>query len=105
MKTKTKPKKDKYDKAIAYLKKHPRAIKHAWTNTDRHKAGCLFGFTGDWTTGCLTQVKYNKYDAPTPALTQAIRADDRIPRVADITVKSLPVFAEWQRKLDAMGVR
>ena len=37
----------------------------------------------------------------TPELTKAIRKDPRIPKLPkNITVADLPVFAEWQRRLD-----
>jgi len=50
--------------------------------------------------GCLTQIKWEEYDGPTPELTAAIRADERIPRSEDLSLEDLPVFAEWHRKFD-----
>ena len=53
--------------------------------------------------GCLTQVKHgiaNK--AVSSELTDAIRADDRIPHDIDIDVDDLDWAIEWQRKMDKM---
>ncbi len=74
---------------------NPMAIAESWSNAE-----LLFSFCG---TGCLTIIKGNKdYEAYTHELTKAIHADDRIPKnFADIMVEDLPVFAEWQRKIDA----
>lgn len=112
---------DKYDRAIAYLTEHPEQIRDAWSGAYEHPGGSLFRFAGpsayldcpDWTKqicGCLTQISKtadwlpddpNKYVAWTPELTEAIAADERIPkRPEHIRVEHLPVFAEWQRKLD-----
>lgn len=104
---------DKYDRAIAYLTQHPHEIVKAWGEPFHHPAGCLFGYVMQANTresfelarrspcGCLTQVKSGYRCAQTYALTKAIRADTRIPKWPQwITVDDLPVFAEWQRKLD-----
>lgn len=100
---------DKYDKAVQYLTEHPGEIEEAWNYPEEHVAGCLFRYTGVSSEGtdcygCLTQVKSGDlgWPAPTEALTQAIRNDPRIPtQVLSITVESLSVFAEWNRRLDA----
>jgi hypothetical protein len=98
--------KDQYDKAVAYLTKHPDKIIYAWENPDGELGGRLFQFMGTTdgygeSCGCLTQVKSGIRRAKTPALTKAIRADARIPEGPQwITVNDLPVFAEWQRRLD-----
>lgn len=101
---------DKYDKAIALLTKRVGAgevdaIHKAWIAPFENRAGCLFAFTGrdprDRTCGCLTQVSKGMADAATPELTRAIFTDGRIPMYPDeITLADLPVFAEWQRRLD-----
>jgi hypothetical protein len=97
---------DKYDKAVQYLTKHPGEILMAWQRPRVERGGCLFQFAGDTDKygeqcGCLTQVKDRISRAQTPALTKAIRADVRIPKGPQwITAKDLPVFAEWQRRLD-----
>jgi hypothetical protein len=104
---------DQYDHAIDYLMRHPEEILEAWRNCLTHPAGCLFRFAhtamcgSAWqscTHGCLTMIRSNtfyKHDAPTPVLTDAIRADTRIPcSASDIRLHHLPAFAEWQRRLD-----
>lgn len=61
--------------------------------------------------GCLTQIRdggvaYNRhvafrYDGMDFDLTEEIQEDERIPvHPREITLESLPVFAEWQRRLD-----
>lgn len=103
---------DKYDKAIAYLTEHPTRIYDAWIYADSNVAGCLFNFCNPTGAvgleGCLTMIR----DRPVPDsrsvlpvdIHKAIFADKRIPanRVSDIKLKDLPVFAEWQRKLDEL---
>jgi hypothetical protein len=100
---------DKYDDAIAYLTNHSHEIQEAWLSTNSHIAGCLFNFatqTGYYKAGCgcgcLTSIRRTEYNsAATPELTKAIRADERIPkRFTDIKLSDLPVFAEWQRRID-----
>lgn len=110
---------DKYDEAIAYLTKHPDAIQDAWQAGDVHEeAGCLFvavapehqlyghsvPFTSGGDCGCLTTIRCGDSRfalAWTKELTEAIRADERIPKDPDdITVEHLPIFAEWQRRID-----
>lgn len=99
---------DKYDEAIQYLKNHPEEVSTAWGDPTDHPAGCLFNYAGPEYSlvGCLTQVKNGYLQASTPSLTKRIRADKRIPRNSlDITIDILPVFAEWQRKLDKYKFR
>lgn len=103
---------DRYDKAIANLTERVNAgeadaIQDAWGFPGTDPAGCLFESTGrnprdsEDVCGCLTQVRRGDYDGPTPELTALIRADARIPCGSkQITLADLPVFAEWQRKLD-----
>jgi hypothetical protein len=119
MTTKAKPKAkklDKYDRAIAYLKKHPDEMYDAWrtslTNVKEHPAHCLFqhvtptGRSGvvydHCMAGCLTQIRRRGiFVAATPALTEEIRNDERLPEShRDITIRMLPRFAWWQRRLD-----
>lgn len=107
---------DRYDEAIAYLTNAVhlsgwRAICVAWANPEA-AGGCLFAIAGPdpldlvgeydgCVYGCLTTVRQGTHVAPTPELTEAIRADVRIPQDAhEITLEHLPVFAEWQRRLD-----
>lgn len=98
--------KDKYDEAMAYLFEHPEEIRDAWADPYDHVAGCLFQYATRGKPGifegfgCLTMVR-GVCRAATQELTAAIRADERIPRsVEDATADTLPVFAEWQRRLD-----
>lgn len=100
--------KDKYDLAIDYLTEHPDEIYDSWNdgivtyNNPHPVSSCLFGSTGAlYACGCLTQVKSGRFPANNDELTRAIRADERIPEDAHyITINNLPVFAEWQRRLD-----
>ncbi len=95
---------DKYDEAVAYLTKHPRKIFDAWDLPDETPHGCLFmPVRGDYSfcCGCLTEVASGLRRACTNELTEAIRADVRIPtNPREITPDDLPVFAEWQRRID-----
>ena len=100
---------DKYDGAIDRLTENPNTIWETWNSPHSFFAGCLFmyaskdGYPHD-DIGCLTTIRRNDGFgrlACTPELTEAIRADERIPKNArDIKVEDLPVFAEWQRRLD-----
>ena len=59
--------------------------------------------TRDYPCGCLTQVsdRASGYIAATAALTDAIRADEAVPsKPTELTLADLPVFADWQRRLD-----
>lgn len=99
---------DKYDEAIAYFTDYPDDIFHAYCCPPNHPHGCLFAFVtptgkfedGDRGGGCLVQIVHYNQSACTLELTEAIRADDRIPDDYNITVADLPVFAEWQRHID-----
>lgn len=102
--------KDKYDLAVEYLTEHPEEIYDVWVNPWKHPYGCLFlGVTpsghldvnpeGDFC-GCLLMVKSGD-PAWTRELTEAIRADESIPKTGNnITVSHLPIFAQWQRRID-----
>lgn len=51
--------------------------------------------------GCLTQVASGSHLAENQFLTDLILKDKRLPfKTDEITVHNLPVFAEWQRKMD-----
>jgi len=102
---------DKYSKAIRYLRAHPDEIFHAWMSPLKHHAGCLFYFaskSGDYVhdIGCLTMLskKYNKNlkVENSPELTEAIREDKSIQDLSSSTVgvSHLKRFAYWQRKID-----
>jgi hypothetical protein len=101
---------DKYDRAMKYLTEKPHEIPQAWSQPYDHKAGCLFTYVGEEvlsasydgrSCGCLTQVRGGIYHAQTLELTVEIEGDTRIPDNPNkITVADLPVFAEWQRRID-----
>jgi len=105
----TKSKCDKYDRAINYLKSHPDEIYDAWDDS-LHKAHSPFAhctpsghmdFVAHGRCGCLTEIRGGTKVGWTPELTDEIRNDGRIPSSPQgITVDDLPVFAEWQRRLD-----
>src|SRR4051812_31228143 len=96
----------KYQPAIDFLNQHPSQIIEAWNDPLYHEAGSLFGYACKNNSplsncGCLTFIKEGNYDAETPELTAAIRADSRIPSESyDITINHLPIFAEWQTRID-----
>ena len=98
---------DYYDRAVAYLTQRPEEIIGAWQMPSAHPAGGLFAFVepgggrAHTECGCLTQIRDLDEVACTEELTQAIRADERIPVSARrIGACDLPVFAEWQRRID-----
>jgi hypothetical protein len=101
--------KDKYDQQIDKLLNAPN-VKRAIQNDWEHAIG-LFQFatpTGKveyddaLASGCLTMIRRSTTNiAYTQKLTEAIRADERLPKNwGDIEPHHLPVFAEWQRRLD-----
>jgi len=106
------PTKDKYDEAVEYLRENPRTIIKNWSSPKSKESlgGCLFAYAdktgqGIQGSGCLTMLRgrnKSNYKVPgRPDLTQEIQNDDRLPESADdITLSHLPVFAEWQRRLD-----
>lgn len=111
---------DKYDRAIEYLTKHPEDLFMSWLFPERNTAGCLFAMaskTGGNVpgVGCLTTIKngtdYDGVDRVVegrPDLTQRIRDDPRIPVTSSsarrdkfsIPAESYLALAEWQRILD-----
>lgn len=101
---------DRYDEAVAYLTQNPDKIRGAWVAPSRHvhTGGALFQTAvdekiGSVVHGCLTQIRKfpQRYRAQTPSLTKAILDDDRLPTdEKEITVDHLPIFAEWQRRID-----
>lgn len=104
---------DCYDAAIAYLQDHPGEIHEAWNHPCFHPAGCLFRYVHNrervkCCAGCLTQIRAGggvvaagRDGLGDPKLTREIRADERIPKSPHaITLDDLPVFAEWNRRLD-----
>jgi hypothetical protein len=97
---------DKYDLAIEFLTQNPDKIWDAWNHPAVNEGGDLFMYAHR-STGCLTQIRRDPETySGTISQSAEILADERIPKFpADITVESLPVFAEWQRRLDTeLGV-
>lgn len=96
---------DIYDKQIGELTKSPHLIPIQWSN-----AKGIFAFVGYGSlSGCLTMIRKTtecnacKERYIDEELTAQIRADERIPSgPGGITVESLPVFAEWRRKIDKL---
>ncbi len=119
-------KRDKYDDAIDYLMDNAEQIREAWLVPSYNLGGCLFQFAKrddrsqhplcNNKIGCLTTIRKTatrsdvneRHVAITDELTAAIRNDDRIPDSINIIMfmlseerlKTLKVFAEWQRRLD-----
>ena len=100
---------DKYTKMVRYLTDHPDEIELAWSDFgDEPQHGChaLFQYvtksgTKEVFCGCLTQIRSGEYAASIPELTEQIRNDTRIPKYSHLIRENhLPVFAEWQRKID-----
>lgn len=107
---------DKYDEQIKFLRQNPN---HLWDQWQSAKG--LFKFAGymggtltdtevmGFPMGCLTMIRGGNYYAytkgkPDLQLTKDIQADERLPEFeANITVESLPVFAEWQREIDKLN--
>lgn len=100
-----------YDEQIAYLTKYPKQIENHWL-----KGEGLFKLLSGWhsfrfNAGCLTTIRSNptsnkvyiKEDIDED-LTLQINSDIRIPKSPeDITVEHLPVFKEWQEKIDELS--
>lgn len=94
-------------------------VRHAWGDPRLTEGGALFamvqrGSRGYDSPGCLTQIRDGRdvdgrqwifavIDcAAREELTLAIASDERIPRdPIDITPECLPVFAEWQKRVNA----
>lgn len=107
---------DAYDDAVEYLTANPERIDDAWwirgsvRDPRTEAAKCLFRYvtpTGGpelsdgLECGCITQIRGIQRHAYTPGLTAEIRSDERLPKFSlDITPGNLPVFAEWQRRID-----
>ena len=97
--------KDIYDLEIERLTKEKNNIIYEWAFTTP-----LFKIIGEgFQCGCLTQIKgFNAHaeinGKRNEALEQEIKNDSRLPdRGSKIKLKHLPIFAEWQRKIDALN--
>lgn len=102
---------DKYDKQIEEIKSGHSTIKEDW-----YKAKGLFAFATDCkaelssveaTVGCLVMIRNSsgivlaQDQELAKKLTNEILLDKRLPRLPEeIKEEHLPVFAEWQRRLD-----
>lgn len=105
---------DKYDAQIAKLlasENFKATVFSDWVNglglfefvsPDGHRPA-----ESEATCGCLTMVRlgigyaFGKDNQPSDKLTKEIRADVRIPKMlSEVEPEDLPVFAEWQRRLD-----
>ena len=106
---------DKYDRAIEYLAAHPEQMESAWGNPHTRQGGCLFQYlspTGRFAEdvdgvpyGCPTTHKAYPKRAicASPTIAAEIRMDTNIPIFSgEITLASLPRFAYYQRKMDAL---
>jgi hypothetical protein len=120
---------DAYDKMVAYLNANPHLIFVSWNDPRPgiNAAGPLFAYVWPHNNppgkiGCLTTIATGEYDAATPELKNALLADDRLKvdvleirydafkeanderaanrAVAEALLPLLPVFAEWQRRID-----
>lgn len=108
--------KDIYDLEVERLQAIPDEefrgeIYKAWQDIGRPEHSPLFDIIGhkcNNLAGCLTQIRSISRRAyingsPNEEITQQIHNDERIPRSPSfITKESLPVFAEWQRKIKSL---
>ncbi len=110
---------DMYDRAVNFLKANPHLIADVWDDPKSHFTGILFQavtpsgcgeenpeglFCGD-----LCEIHSFLAHGWTEPLEEAIGNDHRLPKIFSsnngipkITPDHLPVFAEWQRKIDVM---
>lgn len=104
---------NQYDEQIEHLTKNPQLIELHWISAKGLFKCIGKDIIGVAYAGCLTTIKrYPDNSTPIKAIinghvhegiTQAIIADERIPaRYTDITVEMLPVFKEWQERIDEM---
>jgi len=109
---------DKYDEQIAYLTEHPEDIRKAWCKNNGHLE--LFKTLGDdidrfgnIDAGCVSQIKGYSYTSAgcgvfingrfDEEFTKEIFNDPTVPEDVDfVTIESLPRFAYYQRKYDAL---
>jgi hypothetical protein len=117
---------DIYDRAIKAITKLPKKEQAVEIHKQWTSGSALFKFVGGTVefiegtngetlqSGCLTMIRncedgsYYQYVAIInekfdKALTKEIKEDERIPKRSElITVEDLPVFAEWQRRIDTL---
>lgn len=109
--------KDIYDEAISYFENNSEEILPVWDDPRSHWTGVLFSavtpngieqknpFNQDC--GDICRIRSLEAYAWTRELTSFIQNDTRIPPILDsnngmpkISIDSLKIFAEWQRKID-----
>ena len=110
-------KRDKYDEAIDALMLAPEKIYETWNHPKKHEHGCLFQFMtndggrsfdipGGSSAGCVSLIHSDPslYTSENNELTEMIKNDERIPNEVneETTREQLEVFAEYQRKADAL---
>ncbi len=109
---------DRYERAKQFIlnaEDPKQAAQKAWAQPSarRDAGGVLFlfctpsGFAGGEQTnyGCLSMVREQTAVAFNEDLTADIQADERLPCIMqhiEPTEEGLELFAEWQRKMDAM---
>lgn len=106
-----------YDEQIAYLTANPSKIMVQWAGAEG-----IFKFAGSPMAedgsgdsegiehGCLTMIRNNPLRNKVfingqinEELSQLVAADERLPkRVEEIEVRHLPIFKEWQERIDLL---
>ncbi len=94
--------KDQYDEQIERLTANPHLIESEWMYSKGFFSGRghTFGI-------CISMIKSGYYPSSEVkgGIFKEIRDDARIPsHASEITLASLPVFAEWKRKLDSLAL-
>lgn len=98
-------KRDAYDEAVEFLIENDQLIYNSWNHPYSTLGGILFIYAAPKKNiiacGCLTQIKKGHMGCSDNEITKQIQADNRLPdNVTAIKREHLPVFAEWQRRLD-----
>jgi len=108
---------DLYDKAISYLHDNPDKVQEVWDDPKSHFSGILFqsvtpsGYSEENSDGLfcgdICEIRSFLAHAWTETLEEQINADPRIPKLyanndflPKMSIDTLKVFAEWQRKID-----
>ena len=93
--------KNEYEKQIEYLTENPDRIGDAWVCGEGLFAFCSKSRSGVSSgIGCLTMIRKDHH-VTSEAFEDEIRTDQRIPvDPLDVRPEHLPVFKEWQEKLD-----
>ena len=108
---------DIYVKAIQYLTENSHEMIDIWDDPKSHFSGVLFRsvtpsglheYTAEGLLcGDLCEIRSFESHAWTNELEEEINKDPRIPKlwanndyIPKLTINHLPIFAEWQRKID-----